>query len=289
MINPKYVGIAAGVGFLFTFLIGLFSGVGFAVVLLRSIIGALVFGVLGAGVPFLFQRFLSDADGSEIDSSAVSVSATNRQPTGGLVDITIDDDTVRDDAGGPRFTVADTRAVVSDTKPAPRPVVVAQESPAGAVSDTAEPRVDAPVATASSAKAQDFTPVSLTQATQQKPTMEITETASQAVPSTAAESSSESGGENVHSPAAPQEAASRAAKSAAVSVLDELPDLSDMAFAGKKEEVVDDEVLDNNESASEEAASAFPMRRSHVSVPDPSAQNAAVMAQAIQTILAREN
>ena len=59
MINPKYIGIAAGVGFVLSFLIGIFSGISFGLLLLRALICAAIFAAVGTGGSILYQKFLS--------------------------------------------------------------------------------------------------------------------------------------------------------------------------------------------------------------------------------------
>ena len=293
MLNPKYVGIAAGVGFIFTFLIGLFSGISFGYVMLRSCIGALIFGVLSFGIQFLFQKFLSDSTNADFDA-APAASSNKLQGAGGLVNITIDDDVLADDTHGPQFSVTNTRAMMN-AKPAPiidrRPLSVptAAEAPAQPTSpdvSAVSPLEAVEDEPESAAPAQGFTPVNLVQATQPQaapaPNAAPAETAAEApsMPSAAAAQNAP--------PAADEPVPHESGRAEATSMLDELPDISDMSLPEKKESE-EQEVISDSEFASEGETPIGPIKRPKGKSSEPTAQNAAVMAQAIQTILAREN
>ena len=102
MINPKYITIAAIVGFCLSFFIGLISGVNFGHILLRALIFAVVFSAIAVGVSFVYSFFLSSAGApSDIDSPAGT--------SGSVVNITVDDDVLPDDEYSPKFSVENNR------------------------------------------------------------------------------------------------------------------------------------------------------------------------------------
>lgn len=267
MINPKYVGIAAGVGFIFTFLIGLFSGVSFAHVLLRSLIGAVVFCALCVGIMFLFQKFLLDTSVSDIDTPAKATE------TGGLVNITIDDDALKDEDFAPRFTVTNPRAVVGDTvekAPVDEPVSSVETTPTASAPNASAPnaseKVDSPDDSKAASAESSFVPLNLAN-------VAAAPAASAPVEKKAAVAES---APSVHSASVDRDALP----------LDELPDISDMAVPDKKDG--GREVISDSDFAS---GGDEPMTRGahlHSDFPAPTEQNSAMMAQAIQTLLARD-
>ena len=250
MINPKYVGIAAGVGFIFTLLIGLFSKVAFPFFLLRSVISALVFGGIAIGISFLFQKFLSDATSSDIEASS---SAKTTEP-GGVVNITIDDEVLADEAQLPRFTVTNPQAMLGGKQTAILPTADESSFPAASATATA-----------------DFTPVSLgSTVSTEAVTASAEATSAQAVATPVAAAVTP------HAPTVEKGGLE----------LDELPDIGDMSVPERKEE----DVISDSDFAS--ATSDEPeVREVHArtEVPAPTAENSALMAKAIQTVLAREN
>ena len=100
MTKPNFIIIPVCVGFFLSFIVGLISGVTFGVILLRALIFAALFGVLGFGIGIVFQRFLLDASDLEGGSEA---SVNVRQ--GSVVDLSIGDEPLEEDENGPDFYV----------------------------------------------------------------------------------------------------------------------------------------------------------------------------------------
>lgn len=100
MTKPNFIIIPVCVGFFLSFIVGLISNVAFGVVLLRALIFAVLFGVLGFGVGIVFQRFLLDS--SDLEGGG-EVSAGPRQ--GSVVDLSIGDEPLEEDENGPDFYV----------------------------------------------------------------------------------------------------------------------------------------------------------------------------------------
>ena len=267
MISPKNIGIASAVGFVFSFLVGMFSGIGFGHIMLRALLSAVVFGVLGGVVSFLFQHFLSDTSDSGFEASASS--SEGEHGSGGLVNITIDDETLADDASEPKFAVENAHAMTGDSPEVATPskervseaqtVSAAQAAPVAAAvpEHTAVVSPEEPIP--EEAETAAFKPISLV-------AEEAPQQTAQPTPSGQGEPSTHSGG----------------------TVLDELPDignaLPDFGKSTDKEVISDSDFATGKEEPPVDLGSA-----SRGSNAAPVEQNAAVMAQAIQTLLAKEN
>jgi len=89
----KTICIFAGIGFLISFVFGLFSGRFIVFVLLRALIFTVIFALLGLGISFLFEKFLMD-EGSDISSDSINVNSGSKDSVqkGQLVDVTIQDE-----------------------------------------------------------------------------------------------------------------------------------------------------------------------------------------------------
>lgn len=124
--NPKGITIAALIGFVLSFFIGLISDVSFGIILLRAVIFAAVFGGLAAGIFLLFDKYLS-GNNNTVDVPAESVSSNH---TGSVVDITIDDEPLPDDGDGPDFNISNTGNVSSTSDPSgsAEDITVSEES-----------------------------------------------------------------------------------------------------------------------------------------------------------------
>lgn len=265
MINPKNICISATIGFLLSFLIGLFSDVHFSAVVLRALLFALLFGAFYTGASFLYFKFLVADNGgfsSEPDMSA------SKPGAGGVVNIVIDDTNLPDEELSPRFTVLNNHSDLNRTQEAQpasgasgaanSPAApVASVSPAGSVpsgsSETVSP------APASSSAGAAFKPVSLGDVTQKSD-------------AASAESS-------------PVESAQPAAGASGgqEQSLDELPDISEMQEASVDVASELDSSDDGIVSDSDFATGGAKMKEQPVS------GDTAVMAKAIQTLLAKDN
>ncbi len=259
MINPKYISISAGLGFVVSFLIGLLSGIGFGHVALRALVCALFFGMMSVGILFLNQKFLSDGQTDDLDGSVEKMSQI-----GGVIEITVDDDRLPEEEQGPRFNVASTRpalrqvgAATKDTVDAERqvPSPVSEPTP---VPDGGHAGVPSQVETPAG-----FTPLGLAQVASAVAEQKQTKVAPQ--------------------PVAP----SHAAVPSASADLGELPDIStfgggDTAGVAAGEDIVEDSEFAEADVPQKARSSVFPD-----GVPA-SEQSASLMAQAIRTVLVRE-
>ncbi|TFH06286.1 MAG: hypothetical protein E4H09_00560 [Spirochaetales bacterium] len=91
-INWRVSIIAAGGAFLLSLLVGLIGGVGFGAIVLRALIGGIVFGLGASGVGVAIERFIPELN------SALHVDATNEK-SGTRVDIVVEDDPMDPDSG----------------------------------------------------------------------------------------------------------------------------------------------------------------------------------------------
>ncbi len=118
MINPKNICISAAVGFVLSFFIGLIFGVNILHLLIRAAIFAAVFAALSVGITYIYKSFLSDGSVSDSDST---VSAETKPAAGSVVNIVVDDSTLKDDGSSPKFSVTnssvlDGESLVEDEK-----------------------------------------------------------------------------------------------------------------------------------------------------------------------------
>ncbi len=114
MINPKNICISAAVGFVLSFIIGCVSGVAFLHIVIRALIFAAVFAAMSIGFTYIYKTFLSDdqnADSLKSDND----SSSEKQSPGGLVNIVVDDSTLRDDSSSPKFSVTNPNIFNDDT------------------------------------------------------------------------------------------------------------------------------------------------------------------------------
>lgn len=259
MISPKYISISAGLGFIVSFLIGLFSGIGFGHVVLRALICALFFGAMTVGILFLNQKFLSDGQ----TDADLDVPAEKMSRVGGVIDITVDDDRLPEEEQGPRFNVASTRPALRQTETAAKESADAAQ-PVPPVSEPAPVSDgDRAVVPPQAEQPAGFTPMGLAQ---------VASAVAEPEPANV-----------VPQPSAPTHAVAPAAGAD----LAELPDISsfgggDTADVATGEDVVEDSEFAEADVPQKSRSSVFPD-----GVPA-SEQSASLMAQAIRTVLLRE-
>ncbi len=112
--NPKYISIAAVVGFCLSFLIGLVSHVSFVPLLLRALLFGVIFALAAIGISIIFQKFLSVQPSSQLSSDELQGSAAQTQGAlGSVVNITVDDDMLPDDSAAPKFSVGKNRSALN--------------------------------------------------------------------------------------------------------------------------------------------------------------------------------
>ena len=118
MRSTKSIGLFAAGGFILSFVAGLFSHSSILSILLKALIFAVVFGVLGLGISFIFNKFLSDGSGGDFQSeySADTSSAVpNASALGQNVDITIQDEELRPSESENHFVVGENHQMLNDS------------------------------------------------------------------------------------------------------------------------------------------------------------------------------
>ena len=118
MRSTKSIGLFAACGFILSFVSGLFSHSSILSVLIKALIFALVFGLLGFGISFIFEKFLSDGSGGDFQSdynTDSSPAGANTSALGQNVDITIQDEELRPSESENHFVVGDNHQMLNDS------------------------------------------------------------------------------------------------------------------------------------------------------------------------------
>ena len=118
MRSAKYIGLFAICGFLLSFVSGLFSHSSILSILLKALIFAIVFGLLGLGIYFIFTKFLSNGSNGDFQGeyTADSSSAPSAAPVVGQnVDITIQDEELAPSESENHFVVGDNHQMLNDS------------------------------------------------------------------------------------------------------------------------------------------------------------------------------
>ncbi len=97
MVNLKFAAGGAVVGLVISFFSGLFGGVSIGIILIRSLVCAVIGGAIGAGISFVFDRFLAD--------SATEEAPVRTASTGSVVDISVNDEPLPDADAAPDFFI----------------------------------------------------------------------------------------------------------------------------------------------------------------------------------------
>ncbi len=129
----KISGVFAACGFVLSFFAGLFSHTSILSVLLKALIFALVFGLLGFGISFVFRTFLSDGISGDLQSDTsegVSTAAVQNNGLGQNVDITIQDEELQKSESDNHFVVGENHQMLndSDVKNVSNPAATASSS-----------------------------------------------------------------------------------------------------------------------------------------------------------------
>lgn len=118
MRSAKYIGLFAACGFILSFVSGLFSHSSILSVLLKALIFAVVFGLLGLGISFIYSKFLSDGTGGEFQSDYTA--DTSSVPAAGSalgnnVDITIQDEELAPSESENHYVVGENHQMLNDS------------------------------------------------------------------------------------------------------------------------------------------------------------------------------
>ncbi len=118
MRGTKFIVVFTACGFILSFFAGLFSHSSILSVLLKALIFAVVFGLLGLGISVIFNKFLSDGNPGDFQGEyageASSAGAANPS-LGQHVDITIQDEDLRPSESENHFVVGDNHQMLNDS------------------------------------------------------------------------------------------------------------------------------------------------------------------------------
>ncbi|MBP5328677.1 MAG: hypothetical protein J6Y75_02130 [Spirochaetaceae bacterium] len=123
MSRTKYIISFASVGFVLSFIIGLFSSVPFGIILLRALISALVMACVYFAGSVIFDKFL-DANGSVTETTPKKIKTT------GNADVSLDDSLIFDEENGPEFRIP--KQLMNEGVSEPKKPAAKQESSASA-------------------------------------------------------------------------------------------------------------------------------------------------------------
>lgn len=101
MQNPKVIGIFAGIGFVLSLLIGLFSGVKASQLFLRAFMSAVFSGLLTWGISILLLKVFENVDGLEEQQD----DEAQKEVLGNYVNISLGDDSLEEGDNAPHFFV----------------------------------------------------------------------------------------------------------------------------------------------------------------------------------------
>ncbi|MCM1321106.1 MAG: hypothetical protein NC041_05060 [Bacteroides sp.] len=254
MFNTKAIACAAAIGCLLSFLSGLLFKVPFGIVCLRALFSAVLGGAAGFLIAFIWDKFLA--------YTGETVPLQTAAP-GNSLDITIGDESLPEDRGGPSFHVdVSASSAVSEKKEAasaPPPaaaVPAAEKMPENSGRETAAAERSVPVQNKPPLPSENGNPASGDTET------EAGDSKNEAAPAANTE-------KNTSAP--PQTAKTD------VDGLDSLPDMNNLLSSMQLDSEEDE---DSEEQTPEIRSSAYS---------DTSVQDTGLMAQAIRTILSKDN
>ena len=253
----KISGVFAACGFILSFIAGLFSHTSILSILLKALIFAVVFGILGYGIAFVFRVFLSDETSNDYQgdgSESVSMTAAPSSQLGQKVDITIQDEELQKSESDNHFVVGESHQMLNDSDVKTARNAAAPEASPGFV------------------PLRNFETVQNFSGTEsESPVAKASETVVASANAAAADSS----GVNNSKPAA-------VPSGAAVGGLDTLPDMESFSFGDGGSDSDDDEPVSGSDSE-------FVSMSSTLKTEEPEVNDAALMAKAISSVLSDEN
>ena len=120
MKNIKSIAICAASGFILSLICGLFSKAGFGHIFLTALIFGIVFGLLGFGISFLFDRFLSveavQVEAADSSSGDINItSAPTGKNLGQHVDIVIQDEPLEQSGNPNHYDVGENHQMLNES------------------------------------------------------------------------------------------------------------------------------------------------------------------------------
>lgn len=115
----KFGCVFAGLGFLLSFISGLFSHTSILSILLKALIFAIIFGVLGFLISFIYEKFLDDGSSSgfsnDPETSTPNSDGGAAPLTGQHVDITIQDEELESSDSSNHFVVGENHQMLNSS------------------------------------------------------------------------------------------------------------------------------------------------------------------------------
>ncbi|MBB5218454.1 hypothetical protein DYE49_05070 [Treponema rectale] len=275
MFKPKNVLVPATGALVLSFLVSIISTGNFGSSLFRAFLFFLLFAVLGFGISFLNDRFLSVGDDFTAGGGEESVP---RRSSGNAVDIVIDDENLTDDGDSPRFNVEhNTRTLGERDTEAPSKAssVSQQVSESSAEMSRAPENSDVPQQENSGgAAAAGFVPVNLAEPAGSGSSQNVSGTSAAGVPDAAPVSSQ---------PAQSSSGKVNSERAAQMKEIDDLPDLGSSEDGSDGEEglIESSDFASLGESTEEEKVSVVDGEKAKD-------HDTETMAKAIRTLLKRE-
>ncbi|MBE6354177.1 hypothetical protein [Treponema sp.] len=278
MFKPKNVLVPATGALVLSFLVSIISTGNFGSSLFRAFLFFLLFAVLGFGVSFLNDRFLSVGDDFTAGGGEEGVP---RRSSGNAVDIVIDDENLTDDGDSPRFNVEhNTRTLGERDTEAPSEAssVPQQASESSAEMSRTPENSDVPQQEnsggAAAAAAAGFVPVNLAEQAGSGSSQNVSETPAAGVPDAAPVSSQ---------PAQSSSGKVNSERAAQIKEIDDLPDLGSSEDGSDGEEglIESSDFASLGESTEEEKVSVVDGEKAKD-------HDTETMAKAIRTLLKRE-
>ena len=278
MFKPKNVLVPATGALVLSFLVSIISTGNFGFSLLRAFLFFLLFAVLGFGISFLNDRFLSVGDDFTAGGGEEGVP---RRSSGNAVDIVIDDENLTDDGDSPRFNVEHNTRTLGDRDtevPLKASSVPQQASERPAEVSQSQEKSEVSASEVSGSASAGFVPVNLAEAPSSVQASGASETS-------AAESSPDSS-ESVSVLLQPAHAPAgkiNAERAAQMKEIDDLPDLGSSEDGSDGEEglIESSDFASLGESTEEEKVSVVDGEKAKD-------HDTETMAKAIRTLLKRE-
>ena len=118
MKNIKSIAICAASGFILSLICGFFSKAGFGHIFLTALIFGIVFGLLGFGISFLFDRFLSveavQVEAADSSNNDVNLSSAPKN-LGQHVDIVIQDEPLEQSGNPNHYDVGENHQMLNES------------------------------------------------------------------------------------------------------------------------------------------------------------------------------
>lgn len=115
MLNTKVISVSAGIGFVLSFIFGLFSKSGFGKILLTALIFAVVFAVLSILISFVYSKFLEVEGSAENTKTESEDFIKNNSSVGQNVNIVIADADLEQSGSSNHFNVGDNHQMLNES------------------------------------------------------------------------------------------------------------------------------------------------------------------------------